>query len=830
MPGELGTEAPAPAGRGDAWSAEEPGTPEFAFGGEDPDCGVDGTGNCFEVDGNGSPFCEDQACCDQICEVDEFCCDVEWDSLCAAQANFFCGTHTPNDPEAPTDPPAGPDRCAASIFQNSCFAPSFSAGCNDAACCFDVCEIDPFCCEAVWDFGCAELALETCTDEVDTGTTPDMSGIQGYLTAGEYENPLPDEFPFDRYGFPLPTGGLFPGFTGTGFDLYQEGESFDDFGEDGIPDTNDPGEGNNWWDPGEPFDDANGDGIWNEPRGIRGIAERAFFRDGIDRFGQGVQVRGRSMNVAIIDGSIYANHEEFAPLVVDGEELDGRKVIVEDIRLFFDESIASPSQGTAVASVILARDETVFDQDAAGVTGIVPEAQGYFYAITSRDEGPRELAAWSNAIAQMESGDVIVASYTLPNTSLNLDPLINTLALLATDSGIGVVMAAGDDCADLSGNTQGEDLPDSGAIVVGGGSPGVAFLPNIGRSIPYRLPFSNYTSSEEVLDATDARQVHLRAWGAFVAAAGFGDLFRIDPGDGTGIDPNRAYTGSFGGTAAAAAQVAGLYVATQGFNRQYYGFSLTPTLVRQLLDAPGATPGTPPRLFGSFDPICGLDIVPETPWNHIGGFPALTGGGGVVNQLLQIENVEFDDAPFVQDVVLVRGDYVEGSVFSVKGLDGNVYRATGVDTAADDVPVTEGVGGSGPNVLVDVPELGSAGYLIGGDIVDLVAIGQTSQRNPTELGIRVVSGASEVFTLVFVEAYNFKTTRWSFVGVAPNLEGSDETFLVPQPADHVSPTGRILARAYYVGFTINSGRQFVPTEYQSRTDLIDIRPVGGTQK
>ncbi len=35
--------------------------------------------------------------------------------------------------------------------------------CNDAACCFSVCEADPFCCEVTWDSSCATRANTTCT-------------------------------------------------------------------------------------------------------------------------------------------------------------------------------------------------------------------------------------------------------------------------------------------------------------------------------------------------------------------------------------------------------------------------------------------------------------------------------------------------------------------------------------------------------------------------------------------------------------------------------------------------------------------------------------------
>lgn len=821
---------------------QDPRSGDYAFGAEDPDCGVMGTGNCWASDGNGTAFCEDAGCCQLICEIDEFCCQEPpgWDFLCAAQANALCGEHTPNDPEMPTDPPTGPDRCSAGIFTGGCFVPAFNPGCNDASCCFTVCDVEPFCCTGIWDGNCVELAFELCRSDIDNDPTPDMSGAQGYLTVGSYDFPLPAEYPFDRLGLPTLSTAFFPGFNGGGWDLYRRGEAFSDFGVDGIDGTNDEGEGDGWWQPGEPWDDfgrdnedgtsddGEGDGLWTEPRGIRGIAERAFLRDDIDLGGEGIQVRGKSMNVAVIDASIYKDHEEFAPLIVGGEVLDPRRVIVEPLRLFLDETIAAPSQGTAAASVLVARDETLYGQPAAGVVGMVPEAQGYFFPITSRDTGPRELSAWLNAIATLDRGDLIVATYEIPNTAITMVEDVNLLATLATDLGIGVVVRAGDTCTDLSTNQQAEDLPDSGAIVVGCGSPGPIFVPGNGLR-NFRLPGSNYTSSDEILDAEDPRQVHLRGWGAFVVAAGFGDLFRIDPGDGTPIVAERAYTASFSTTAAAASQIGGLYVATQGFHRQYYGFSLAPRQMRDLLGAPGTTNGTPPRLFGNFgDGPCGPDILPEAPWNHIGGWTILTGNGSVVNQLLTIGGIEYNDAPFVQDIVLIRGDYREGSVFSVRGADGQFYEADAIVTASTDQPGLSGPGGFGPGISVAVPELASADYLIGGNIVDVVAIGQTEINNATALTINVISGGSELFTIAFVECYNFRSGKWTLCGVGANPQGagSNLDFPVPSPNDHISSTGRMLARVYYVGFP-GFGSAFTQTNYTARIDLIDIRPLGG---
>ncbi|MGB0714772.1 MAG: proprotein convertase P-domain-containing protein [Phycisphaerae bacterium] len=47
-------------------------------------CGAPGSGDCLTA--TGSPGCEDTACCEEICGLDPFCCDTEWDQLCADAA------------------------------------------------------------------------------------------------------------------------------------------------------------------------------------------------------------------------------------------------------------------------------------------------------------------------------------------------------------------------------------------------------------------------------------------------------------------------------------------------------------------------------------------------------------------------------------------------------------------------------------------------------------------------------------------------------------------------------------------------------------------------
>lgn len=60
----------------------------FACETDGGDCGVAGSGSCFEP--NGSASCDDEQCCEDVCLIDPRCCDVVWDILCVTTAESVC--------------------------------------------------------------------------------------------------------------------------------------------------------------------------------------------------------------------------------------------------------------------------------------------------------------------------------------------------------------------------------------------------------------------------------------------------------------------------------------------------------------------------------------------------------------------------------------------------------------------------------------------------------------------------------------------------------------------------------------------------------------------
>ena len=94
-------------------------------------CTLD-SGSCCEA--NGSAGCEDSECCAVVCFQDPFCCDVEWDALCADAAMRESVCHC-GGTSAPPLPPA------FSCEENCGGAAPSGCWCDESCCDFgDCCE------------------------------------------------------------------------------------------------------------------------------------------------------------------------------------------------------------------------------------------------------------------------------------------------------------------------------------------------------------------------------------------------------------------------------------------------------------------------------------------------------------------------------------------------------------------------------------------------------------------------------------------------------------------------------------------------------------------
>lgn len=169
--------------------------------GECPVCGP-GNGACFDLNGNGSPGCEDAECCAAVCAADPLCCDGTWDGFCAAEANVICngapseaccfGTATcfdffSGDCLTLGGTPGGEGTTCATIDCTSatcgpgagaCFDLNGNGtpGCEDPACCAQVCAADSFCCNSQWDGLCAAEANVICNGAVTEACCDGVGG------------------------------------------------------------------------------------------------------------------------------------------------------------------------------------------------------------------------------------------------------------------------------------------------------------------------------------------------------------------------------------------------------------------------------------------------------------------------------------------------------------------------------------------------------------------------------------------------------------------------------------------------------------------------------
>ena len=128
--------------------------------------------NCFTA--HVGAGCTDATCQGIVCGVDPYCCNTEWDFLCANLANNNC----PNAPTAApiTSPPSlspvtSMPTTSPTLPPSDCGISHTTVGCNRQVCQDAVCALDSYCCDVIWDYACAVEAQSLC-NETATNTDP----------------------------------------------------------------------------------------------------------------------------------------------------------------------------------------------------------------------------------------------------------------------------------------------------------------------------------------------------------------------------------------------------------------------------------------------------------------------------------------------------------------------------------------------------------------------------------------------------------------------------------------------------------------------------------
>lgn len=253
------------------------------------------------------------------------------------------------------------------------------------------------------------------------------------------------------------------------------------------------------------------------------------------------------------------------------------------------------NHGTATLGQNLAPD------NGFGVTGMTYEADGYIYQTGERSGTSfswRFEEAYCNALADSSvagNGQIVYWEHQSPTRGsaisggpVELDALLHSLTRTGTDSGVFVVMPAGN-CSrnlDSSDFSAWQAWGDSGSMIVGAGS---------ANAQHERLLYGFAQFCGRNQGSSYGQRVGPQGWGEAVASSGFGDLAEVDG------DVHRRYTDTFAGTSSATPMVAGAALLTQ---QHAISLGLTPLDSREMrsfLQQTGIPQGgTTPGNIGAF--------------------------------------------------------------------------------------------------------------------------------------------------------------------------------------------------------------------------------------
>lgn len=271
----------------------------------------------------------------------------------------------------------------------------------------------------------------------------------------------------------------------------------------------------------------------------------------------GLGLSGSGIKVRDVEYGFNKNHEELS---------DINTLLAPDMTISSSASTSYTEHGTAVFGILYAHKGTY------GISGMAYGAQELILYPEWQVSGYNRINAVTKSIENSVAGDVILYEMQTGGQSGNYVPaeynsVVWNLTKAATDSGIIIVAAAGNGNENLDDSFYTTYIArgDSGAIIVGAGSP------DIGHN---KMSFSTYGS-----------RVDVQGWGSNVIATGYGSYATF------GGDFNQQYT-SFSGTSSATPIVASCAIVLQSYYFGLTGNYMTSIQLRNLLKSTGIAQGS----------------------------------------------------------------------------------------------------------------------------------------------------------------------------------------------------------------------------------------------
>jgi len=110
-----------------------------------------------------SPGCGGCACETCVCQMDSYCCNNQWDSICVGECVQQCGGCGPGTDGGPKlDSGTVADQGPVGDGGGPGCVVSASPGCGGCACEACVCQMDSYCCNTEWDSICVDECVQQC--------------------------------------------------------------------------------------------------------------------------------------------------------------------------------------------------------------------------------------------------------------------------------------------------------------------------------------------------------------------------------------------------------------------------------------------------------------------------------------------------------------------------------------------------------------------------------------------------------------------------------------------------------------------------------------------